>query len=121
VARYGGEEFAVLLPRVKFQGLTGIAETIRRNVENLRLPHPALGRNACVTISVGGAWCYPRRDPQTPLLIEMADRALYAAKEQGRNRCVLARKEDWPPTAQPLLEPLQPGLQTFVSLPHVAS
>jgi diguanylate cyclase (GGDEF)-like protein len=109
VARYGGEEFAILLPRAKQDGLVEIAEKVRLAVGNLRIPHPAVGRNACVTVSIGGACCYPRRGFVPQMLVEMADRALYGAKERGRNCCQVTPREDWPEVAGALLAPLLPN------------
>jgi diguanylate cyclase (GGDEF)-like protein len=77
VARYGGEEFAVLA--------TGVGrEHARELAEGLRAAVAELG----VTVSIGVAHQVPRRDGQPEELIRIADDALYAAKDAGRN-CVI--------------------------------
>lgn len=77
-ARYGGEEFAVLLPQTTVEEAVQIAERIRRQIERCSFPHRR------VTASIGIASSGP--DISTPDdLIWAADRALYQAKELGRN------------------------------------
>ena len=86
VARYGGEEFAVLLPGTSAAEAERIAERLRRAVEALRVPHAESRVAELLTLSAGVATAYPipRSDPQS--LIAAADRALYRAKADGRNR-----------------------------------
>lgn len=86
VARYGGEEFVVLLPGTDIGSVGVLAERMRAGVEALGLPHPDGGINAVVTISAGGAAVTPDGDLEARVLVERADRALYAAKDAGRNR-----------------------------------
>ena len=85
-ARYGGDEFVVLLTRTDLDGAHRVAEAIRAGIEGVgrRLGYP-VGE---VTASVG----LSEFDPGRPLegdLLTIADRALYKAKEQGRNQVVL--------------------------------
>ncbi len=88
VARYGGEEFVVVLPRTDPEGAYVIAESMRARVERLALPHDyARGFNV-VTVSLGVATLRPTPKNRLQDLIAQADRALYQAKQQGRNRCV---------------------------------
>lgn len=86
VARYGGEEFAVILPETSLSGGEIVAERMRQTIENLQIPHPN-APSGRVTISVGLASgiAMPETDPSK--LVKTADRALYNAKNQGRN-CV---------------------------------
>ena len=86
VARYGGEEFAILLPNVGEAGAVRIAERIRASVEakSIQIPSGTLQ----VTISMGVAEC-PGHSQTADTLVCSADRALYRAKGEGRNRvCV---------------------------------
>lgn len=97
VARYGGEEFAVLLPETDAAGASAVAQRLRGELEALRLPHAA-SATGIVTVSLGVAAMVPvipgRGAPGTEWLIEAADRALYAAKQSGRNRVVCAPLSD---------------------------
>jgi diguanylate cyclase (GGDEF)-like protein len=86
VARYGGEELVALLPDTDDAGALEVAERIRRNVEDLDIPHDASDVVPFVSLSVGVATLVPRRDTPPGLLVEHADAALYLAKEHGRNR-----------------------------------
>jgi diguanylate cyclase (GGDEF)-like protein len=86
VARYGGEEFAVILPSTDAPTATRTAEMLREKVERLRVPHSASPVAPWLTISFGIASIVPRRDQEPDVLVELADRALYAAKQAGRNR-----------------------------------
>lgn len=83
VARIGGEEFAVLLPNTEAGGAGEHAERIRAGVESLTLAHPGGG---VVTVSIGVAVISDLAGPQDPdELLALADRALYRAKDAGRN------------------------------------
>jgi len=81
-ARYGGEEFAVLLPGTSEAAALHVAETIRCKVETWA------GEAASTSVSIGVASITPPRDADWSSLINAADKALYAAKAAGRNRCV---------------------------------
>ncbi len=83
-ARYGGEEFAVLLPDLLPKQAFMVAETIRLKVEQWS------GESAATTVSIGVASVIPEVNVEWTEIVKMADRALYAAKEGGRNRSVLA-------------------------------
>lgn len=89
-ARYGGEEFALLLPETKDAGAMQVAETIRSAVEALAIAHDgsAFGR---VTISIGVASMTAGMTYNAGDLIAAADKALYSAKAEGRNRCSVWR------------------------------
>jgi diguanylate cyclase (GGDEF)-like protein len=86
-ARYGGEEFAVILSDTDRDGAFRVAETIRAQIAALKIPHSGSKVNDWVTVSVGVASLIPGRHNQPEELIAIADRALYQAKENGRNCC----------------------------------
>jgi len=82
--RYGGEEFGVVLPGIDAEGAAALAERIRRRIEQSVLEGTGGVR---VTASIGYAALEPN-DNDHGAWIARADRALYAAKAAGRNRCV---------------------------------
>lgn len=84
-ARYGGEEFVVLLEDANEEGALLLAERIRKDVESLRFENS--GREVRVTISLGIA-AFPRDGGLAADLKNNADKALYKAKHDGRNRTV---------------------------------
>ena len=88
-ARYGGEEFAVLLPSTSIQGAIVVAEGIRQLVADLNEPNPST-RERIATISIGIACIVPQVAQHRDDLVVRADKALYAAKSGGRNRCEVA-------------------------------
>jgi diguanylate cyclase (GGDEF)-like protein len=90
VARYGGEEFAGVLPDTDPDGAGAVALRIRREVQALAIPHPDSEIAKVVTASVGVATARPWPQAGPDRLVDAADRALYRAKELGRNRVELA-------------------------------
>ena len=90
VGRFGGEEFVALLPEVGLDDAPRVAERVRRRIESLRVVDGgAGGRHVPLSASVGVA-VYPRHGAELDALIRSADRALYAAKDAGRNVVCLA-------------------------------
>lgn len=89
VARFGGEEFVVLLPEINAQGAAVVADKVRIAVEG----HPFPGRHSqpggALTVTLGLA-SYPADSEDALELVDLADRALYAGKQQGGNRVSLA-------------------------------
>lgn len=85
LARYGGEEFIAVLPDTSLKGAAHVAEQMRQAVSALGIAHPGTPF-AHVTASFGivSAVAMPETDPQA--VIGAADRALYTAKRNGRNR-----------------------------------
>ncbi|MCL2055637.1 MAG: diguanylate cyclase [Oscillospiraceae bacterium] len=88
-ARWGGEEFAVLLTDTDLTGAQSVAEKIRLRIEGMEIPR-ADGRETRVTISIGISTQIPPRNSAYDDFITCADKALYLAKETGRNRVCTA-------------------------------
>jgi len=87
-ARYGGEEFATILPNTGINGALAIAEKLRRSIEELQIPHISSSVCSYVTVSAGVSSIIPERNSQPNCLVEAADKALYQAKQNGRNKVV---------------------------------
>ena len=87
VCRLGGEEFLVICPDVQSEVLYRYAERLRQNVAGLVVNDPLTGQNFKLTISIGGASKTPTL-LTSEMLLQLADKRLYAAKEGGRNRTV---------------------------------
>lgn len=85
-ARYGGEEFAVVLPGTDLKGAMMIAKLIWENVIALNIKHEGSNIMDCVTVSLGVASDIPTVGSTYDELIRKADKALYKAKNCGRNR-----------------------------------
>ncbi|MEH6579243.1 MAG: EAL domain-containing protein [Amphritea sp.] len=94
VGRYGGEEFLLVLPGVGAEIASGIAERIRQAVEHEK-GGGQLSSALSITSSFGVATLSDRTNSASELL-EQADKALYVAKERGRNRVVGWSKEGVP-------------------------
>ena len=86
VARYGGEEFVAVLPNTATPGAIAVAQRSLEAVRRLRIPHETSQCGDRITLSIGVASVVP--DPQLTgeALLKCADRALYFAKTQGRDR-----------------------------------
>lgn len=86
LARYGGEEFAVLLPNTESVGASIIAEKMRANIEDAKISHISSIISEYVTVSIGVTTRSPGQEGSSMDLIDVADKALYRAKQAGRNR-----------------------------------
>ncbi len=87
--RYGGEEFVAVLPAANETDLRVIAERLRKNIEDSTVIDDS--NVVQVTVSVGGA-AYPNQNVDTmDLLLQLADEALFKAKDSGRNCVVLVQ------------------------------
>ncbi|WP_456640557.1 diguanylate cyclase [Bradyrhizobium sp. USDA 10063] len=90
-ARYGGEEFALLLPNTDATGCVQVGERIEQAIRDLGILHALNPPSKRITLSLGGATYLPANDRvHCTSLIEAADKALYAAKESGRDRVVMS-------------------------------
>jgi len=92
VARYGGEELVVVLPNTQSQSALHVAEQMRKAVAQMRIPHSGSKAAEHVTISSGVATMAPSAQWAPKSIIEKADKALYQAKETGRNRVVMSEE-----------------------------
>ena len=109
VARFGGEEFGILLPNTPPEGARHVAETIRAAICDLGISHPpppggssleGVSQQRLLTVSIGCVALVPPQGAQFQQFVELADRALYRAKRDGRN-CVRLADSD--------LQPWNPG------------
>ena len=85
-ARYGGEEFAMVLPDTPLEGALEVAKHIAERVAQLDIPHAGSTTHRVLTLSQGIATCAPGDTATCERLVAHADKALYLAKERGRNR-----------------------------------
>ncbi len=88
-ARYGGEEFGLLLPDTDLDGAERLAQGVHDAVARLRLPNINSQVDDYVSLSLGVAAGIPGKEQTASQLIEQADRALYEAKGEGRDRVVV--------------------------------
>jgi diguanylate cyclase (GGDEF)-like protein len=86
VCRYGGEEFGILLPNTSVSGAIHVAARIQTALRDSFLDQNACILKTPVTLSFGVSGIVPSQDLTSMQLVEAADKALYHAKEQGRNR-----------------------------------
>ena len=84
-ARYGGEELAIVLYQVTVEHAKAMAEEVRAAVEESRIEHRGSPNRGFVTVSVGVAWLDATLDRTPNDVVQLADEALYSAKEAGRN------------------------------------
>ena len=87
-ARYGGEEFIVVMPDTTMDVASAVAERLRAKIASVEFAPPSLDKGLSVSVSIGAAMAGMEETPGS--LIERADKALYAAKDAGRNRVVKA-------------------------------
>lgn len=86
VARFGGEEFVILLPDTTLERARGIAEKCRNAIIDKQIAHAACPIGDVLSISLGVASVIPDTDTPALSLVNSADKMLYRAKENGRNR-----------------------------------
>ena len=86
VFRWGGEEFAIILPGSNLENSMMLGEMFRKRISNLKIPYAESGKTLSITVSVGVASTTPDESKSFATLIKEADRAMYIAKEAGKNR-----------------------------------
>ena len=90
-ARYGGEEFAIILPNTDQDGALRVAKGIQTAMNEKAIPHLGSKIKETLSLSMGIATTVPHNIIAPEMLITAADRALYQAKEAGRDRfCVFS-------------------------------
>jgi diguanylate cyclase (GGDEF)-like protein len=85
VSRYGGEEFAIILPNTNLEGAIRVTELIQLAIEKSKVPHAKSKVSSFITVSFGITSQVPHPELLPKDLVANADKALYGAKEQGRN------------------------------------
>ncbi len=85
IARYGGEEFSIIMPDTNLSGAINFAEKIHSGVRELNIPNPRSEISKYLTISIGIASVVPNNTDSYMDLIYTSDKALYNAKNDGRN------------------------------------
>ena len=93
VARWGGEEFIVVAPETDEQQACQLAEAMRRKVASHDFPHAAQQPLGNMSLSIGVSTLHDGIDTAEELL-GLADKAVYRAKETGRNRTVFSKHKD---------------------------
>ena len=93
-ARFDGEEFVVVAPETDTAGALALAENIRQAVEGLRIPHEGNSAAPHVTISLGVVTRYVSELATPEILVDLADQALYLAKQTGRNRAEVMHRTE---------------------------
>jgi diguanylate cyclase (GGDEF)-like protein len=86
VARYGGEEFAIVLTDTAQAGSEIVIARVQAAIAQLAIPHERSDVAPTLTVSIGVSTCIPDADQPEVHLIASADRALYEAKQNGRNQ-----------------------------------
>ena len=89
VARFGGEEFVCLLPFINKDEAIEFAKSMVKSIEDLNITHPKSEISKYVTVSAGISTGVPDKNNSMTQLLDNADKALYTAKESGRNRAVM--------------------------------
>ncbi len=93
LARYGGEEFAAVLPSTALRGAVHVAEQMRKAIDRLKIEHKETPFGyITASFGIASAVAMPETDPQD--IVGAADRALYKAKHNGRNRVCITYSLD---------------------------
>ena len=84
--RHGGEEFLILLSEMALEEALMTAENILNEITQLQIPHERSPISDCITVSIGVATVLPELELGPEHLLKSADKALYQAKNTGRNK-----------------------------------
>ncbi|WP_231659026.1 MULTISPECIES: sensor domain-containing diguanylate cyclase [Pseudoalteromonas] len=84
--RYGGEEFAIILPSIDTQHCLQFADLLQQRIHELNIPHLYSDISPQLTLSIGCHTCFVSKDTTPQTMISAADKALYNAKNAGRNQ-----------------------------------
>ncbi|WP_407680270.1 sensor domain-containing diguanylate cyclase [Candidatus Chordibacter forsetii] len=90
IGRYGGEEFCLIMPNTNDPSM--VAKSCLDNVADLHIPHSGSSSASYVSVSIGLATIVPQKDDSLTTFLKAADKALYEAKEFGRNQIVIAKE-----------------------------
>lgn len=85
IARYGGEEFCIIMPDTNSDGAIKLAEKIHSGIRDLKIPNPGSKISKFLSVCIGVASVVPTSDDSCMDLIYTSDKALYKAKNDGRN------------------------------------
>lgn len=88
VARYGGEEFIIIMPNISLKETEITVINFQQELANLKIQHNESSVNSYVTVSAGIVTQIPTQDESIEDFIRKADKALYQAKDNGRNQFV---------------------------------
>ncbi len=88
VARYGGEEFGIILPETESKGASSLMDKVLAKVRHLEIHHAYSAVASHVTVSTGAISIVPSVELVPSQVVAAADKLLYQAKEEGRNRVV---------------------------------
>ena len=91
IARYGGEEIAIIATNTNYENATVLAERLRKIIEQSTFKQCCANEEDFrISISIGISYLHPQKNTSSKELVVEADKALYKAKDSGRNRVVLA-------------------------------
>lgn len=94
VFRLGGEEFGIITSNVDFEGIEVLSNSLRESIEHLEIEHKASKVNKYLTISIGVKMVECTSSLSQNDIYQLADKALYKAKNKGRNTAVICKERD---------------------------
>ena len=85
LARYGGDEFAIIMPSTNLEKGQALAEDVQKSIRDLKIAHSRSEISDYVTISIGGATAFPKKEDDLAKFVNLADKMLYQTKGKGKN------------------------------------